>query len=215
MAIIIDGTNGIILGTLSINESSGISQGSLAINNTTGISVGSVTVNNANGASLVTADAAPFLVGQVCFFAMNSTPAGFLKCNGAAVSRTTYSALFSAIGTTYGAGNGSTTFTLPDLRGEFLRCLDDGRGIDSGRAMGTFQNSTRVMGQIFGSGFGFGGRVGSDNDLIDNGDTGSGQVNVGAWGDLWGGVGPPAVQWIRNTVRTRPRNIALLACIKF
>jgi hypothetical protein len=101
------------------------------------------------------------------------------------------------------------------LRGEFLRCLDDGRGIDSGRAIGTFQNSTRAMGQIFGINFGYGGRVGSDNDLIDNGDTGSGQVNVGAWGDLSTAGAPAGIQWYRNTVRIRPRNIAQLACIKF
>ena len=46
----------------------------------------------------------------------SSVPTGFLECNGAAVSRSTYSALFAIIGTTYGAGNGSTTFDLPDLQ---------------------------------------------------------------------------------------------------
>jgi microcystin-dependent protein len=45
----------------------------------------------------------------------SSVPSGFLECNGAAVSRTTYSALFAIVGTTYGAGNGSTTFNVPDL----------------------------------------------------------------------------------------------------
>jgi len=45
-----------------------------------------------------------------------SVPAGFLECDGAAVSRTTYADLFAVIGTTYGAGNGSTTFDLPDLQ---------------------------------------------------------------------------------------------------
>src|SRR6056300_1791590 len=46
----------------------------------------------------------------------SSIPTGFLECDGAAVSRTTYSALFSAIGTTYGVGDGSSTFNLPDLQ---------------------------------------------------------------------------------------------------
>jgi len=46
----------------------------------------------------------------------SSEPSGFLECNGAAVSRTTYADLFAIIGTTYGAGNGSTTFDLPDLQ---------------------------------------------------------------------------------------------------
>lgn len=77
--------------------------------------------------------------GAVMAFARSTAPAGWLKANGTAVSRTTYAALFAAIGTTFGAGDGSTTFNLPDLRGEFLRGWDDARGIDSGRAFGTLQ----------------------------------------------------------------------------
>ncbi len=48
-----------------------------------------------------------------------SAPSGYLLCDGSAVSRSTYAALFSTIGTTYGAGDGSTTFNLPDLRGRY------------------------------------------------------------------------------------------------
>jgi microcystin-dependent protein len=66
-------------------------------------------------------------------------PAGFILCAGSAVSRTVFSDLFRAIGTTYGVGDGSTTFNLPDLRGEFIRGLDAGRGVDSGRALGSAQ----------------------------------------------------------------------------
>lgn len=79
--------------------------------------------------------------GAVMAFARSTAPAGWLKANGAAVSRTTYSALFAAIGTTFGAGDGSTTFNLPDLRGEFLRGWDDARGVDSGRTFGSWQDS--------------------------------------------------------------------------
>ena len=77
----------------------------------------------------------------------NSTtiPTGFLKENGAAISRTTYAALFAIIGTTYGVGDGSTTFNLPDSRGEFFRGLDDGRGLDSGRALWVAQDASRVL----------------------------------------------------------------------
>lgn len=78
-------------------------------------------------------------VGAVVPLAYNGTPAGWLKCNGATVSRSTYASLFSAIGTTYGAGDGSTTFALPDLRGVFIRGVDDGRGLDTGRSMGSYQ----------------------------------------------------------------------------
>ena len=54
--------------------------------------------------------------GLIIPWSDSSIPSGFLECNGQAVSRTTYSALFAVIGTTYGSGNGSTTFNLPDLQ---------------------------------------------------------------------------------------------------
>lgn len=63
--------------------------------------------------------------GTIIPFAGNVVPAGFLVCNGAAVSRTTYASLFAAIGTLYGAGDGSTTFALPDYRGRVLQGADD------------------------------------------------------------------------------------------
>lgn len=66
-------------------------------------------------------------------------PAGWLECNGAAISRAAYAKLFLAIGETYGAGDGAATFNLPDLRGEFIRGLDAGRGVDAGRILGTAQ----------------------------------------------------------------------------
>lgn len=69
--------------------------------------------------------------GAVLAYAKNTPPAGYLACNGAAVSRSTYAALFAAIGTTFGAGNGTTTFNLPDLRAEFIRGWDNGRGVDN------------------------------------------------------------------------------------
>lgn len=84
-------------------------------------------------------DVLDIMVGQVAMFAMGTPKPGWLKCNGAAVSRTTYAALFAEIGTTFGSGNGSTTFNLPDMRGEFPRGWDEGRGIDTGRVLGSFQ----------------------------------------------------------------------------
>jgi microcystin-dependent protein len=88
-------------------------------------------------AAIPSADSVP--AGTVIWTARSSAPTGYLKANGAAVSRTTYATLFSAIGTQFGAGDGSTTFNLPDLRGEFVRGLDDGRGIDAGRTLGSAQ----------------------------------------------------------------------------
>lgn len=77
--------------------------------------------------------------GMVMHFAGAAAPSGWLVCDGSAVSRAYYADLFSAIGTVYGAGDGSTTFNLPDLRGEFLRGLDSGRGVDAARALGSAQ----------------------------------------------------------------------------
>jgi hypothetical protein len=79
--------------------------------------------------------------GKIDEFATPTAPPGWLFCDGSAVSRTTYAALFLAIGTAHGAGNGSSTFNLPDYRGVFLRGLDAGRGLDPGRAFATYQNN--------------------------------------------------------------------------
>jgi phage-related tail fiber protein len=78
--------------------------------------------------------------GMVSYFARNTAPTGWMKANGAAISRTTYATLFAAIGTTFGAGDGATTFNVPDLRGEFIRGWDNGRGVDSGRTFGSEQS---------------------------------------------------------------------------
>lgn len=83
-------------------------------------------------------------VGAYEIMAAPTIPVGYLYCDGRAVSRTTYSALFNVIGTRFGAGDGSTTFNLPDWRGNFMRGWDDGRGMDSGRAFGSQQASQNV-----------------------------------------------------------------------
>lgn len=78
--------------------------------------------------------------GLVATFARSTAPTGWLKANGAAVSRTAYADLFAAIGTTHGAGDGFNTFNLPDLRGEFIRGWDDSRGVDGDRVLGSWQS---------------------------------------------------------------------------
>lgn len=79
--------------------------------------------------------------GGIVFHCGTTAPAGTLKANGAEVSRTAYARLFAVIGTTFGAGNGTTTFNLPDYRGAFIRALDDGKGRDPGRTLAAFQDS--------------------------------------------------------------------------
>jgi phage-related tail fiber protein len=146
--------------------------------------------------------------GTVIHVAMNTAPTGYLKANGAAVSRTTYAALFAAIGTTFGAGDGSTTFLLTDLRGEFVRGWDDGRGVDSGRAFGSAQAGE----------FGSHTHSGSTAAVRYNnatGASGSGFTvrNLNAGGSQTETMN--ATISSAGGTETRPRNVALLACIKF
>lgn len=171
--------------------------------------------------------------GAVAFFARSTAPVGYLKANGAAVSRTAYSALFASVGTTFGAGDGATTFNLPDLRGEFLRGWDDGRGVDTGRVFGSAQLATRirafladqalndtdspaaftaVLGIVSGQQDQF-GLAPQSTDRAAGG---------GQWAEpiddnvSWGGRGSNGGSGAKNSFFTvRPRNLAFLACIKF
>ena len=79
-------------------------------------------------------------IGSVFNLATTTVPTGFLECNGAAVSRSTYASLFAAISTTWGSGDGSSTFNLPDLRGQFVRGWDNSAGVDSGRSFASSQS---------------------------------------------------------------------------
>lgn len=146
-------------------------------------------------------DATP--VGAIMGFSMSTVPTGWLECSGAAVSRTTYADLFAAIGTTYGAGDGSTTFNLPDLRGEFLRGWDHGRGVDAGRGPGSFQD----------------GEVEEHDHITPIYDTGIGYPSAGvspATGVAPSGNRSSTVTKTSATggAETRPRNVAVMYCIK-
>ena len=160
------------------------------------------------------------LVGIVGYFARNTAPEGWLKCNGANISRTTYTALFNAIGTTFGSGDGST-FGIPDLRGKFIRGWDDGRGIDSGRSFGNTQISSA--------------KLPNNTFTTDNPGTHrhtSTQPGIFILKRYWF---PSRAAFIPNNIQqntslagshshtitgggdaeTRPKNVALLACIKY
>ncbi|MBS7660554.1 tail fiber protein [Pseudomonas lalucatii] len=176
---------------------------------------GSITGLNANNLASGTVPEARLLgvyAGEVAYFAMAAPPTGWLKANGAAVSRSTYAALFAAIGTTYGAGNGSTTFNLPDLRGEFIRGWDDGRGVDGGRALGSAQAA--LAPDIPRDGWGTTGSAPQPSVSVL-----AGRLVVGSGG----GEIAETLESLRaagNNVTpsagdNRPRNIALLACIKY
>ncbi|MCS5748470.1 tail fiber protein [Klebsiella quasipneumoniae subsp. quasipneumoniae] len=156
--------------------------------------------------------------GDIKYTARSTAPTGWLKADGDAVSRTTYAALFAAIGTTFGAGDGSTTFNLPDLRGEFIRGWDDGRGVDASRTFGSAQKGTIV------------GAKDDNNDdanasFLAKGST----VDYGSDGVLFADYPGISAYYLNLTEKTaitsagqnqffsvtRPRNVALLACIKY
>lgn len=142
--------------------------------------------------------------GAVLWFARSTPPIGFLECNGAAVSRTTYAALFAVIGTTFGAGDGSTTFNLPDLRAEFIRGWDHGRGIDANRAFGSAQaGSTIKVDEDSG-----------DYNMAFDAD-GADKVDV-ITKTTMSGYGSTSAADVshRKLSGLRPRNVALLPCIK-
>lgn len=154
------------------------------------------------------------------FFAGASVPPGWLVSDGAAVSRVAYAKLFAAIGTTYGAGDGSTTFNLPDLRSEFLRGLDAGRGVDAGRVLGSMQGD--AIRNITGS-LTAGSSV--DTQFVDSmqavgafavipGNKGFTQDISGAAGQA-SGASFDASRVVPTAAENRPRNIAMTACIKY
>jgi len=137
--------------------------------------------------------------GSIIYHAASSAPSGFIKANGASLSTSTYADLFAAIGYTYGGSGGS--FNVPDLRGEFLRGWDDSRGVDSGRSFGSYQADD------FGS---------------------HSHTAYGAFSSTWFSVYARSGNWgseryittnsyqtaTTGSADTRPRNRALLACIK-
>lgn len=135
-------------------------------------------------------------VGGVVAFAMSTAPAGFLKANGAEISRTTFAALFAKIGTTFGAGDGSITFNLPDLRGEFIRGWDDGRWADPDRVFGSPQADDLKAHTHTQN---IGGTVSSQFSTVTSSGPGNASRNTGSTGGT----------------ETRPRNVALLYAIKY
>ena len=149
--------------------------------------------------------------GAVMPFAMDSAPSGWLAANGDAVSRSTYAALFAAISTTHGVGNGSKTFNLPDVRGIFVG------GSGSQTISGTTYNKTFAAkeGDAFQGHWheiwgiaSQGAQVGGADDVQTATSLLSSTSVRAAVSD--GTNGTP-----RTASETRPANIALLYCIKF
>jgi hypothetical protein len=212
--------------------------GEIQLNNTSFAteSSGLITVKNSK---LDTDAVFPTFVGLILPFAYDtsgSPPFGFFECDGAAVSRTAYSDLFSAIGTTWGVGDGSTTFNLPDLQGAFLRgagdnasnymAKDTGSGTRypfSGPSVGSFENDQfqgfQVGGESSGTRYGIvqGGLGLETATSASNTNYGYSDYNLAfkGYSNMLTAVADNTNGAPRKGTETRPFNAGINYCIKY
>ena len=174
------------------------------------------------------------IVGTVAYFGRSSPPKGWLACNGASLNKVEYEDLYNIIGTTYGSAD-SNSFNLPDLRGEFIRCWDNGRGVDKYPTY-TYGGSTTESNRPFNSSVQSYATKTLSGQMYKISETwayGGGGGTGAFWKPQYGG-------WNANNTpeysdssnsgilnfdtslasnsslgETRPRNIALLICIKY
>jgi microcystin-dependent protein len=163
-------------------------------------------------------------VGTVNWFAAATAPVGWLVADGRAVSRSAYAALYAVIGITYGTGDGTSTFNLPDLRGMFLRGVDNAggtaRGCDPARAFGSTQNFAiqRITGSIRGISETFSGTATSDpgSSLFKSSNGPScGGTPTSADTSPAGTLAFDSACSVNSSTETRPMNVAMLPCIKY
>lgn len=156
-------------------------------------------------------------VGNIVYRASTNIPGNMLICNGAAISRTEYATLFNDIGTTFGEGDGSTTFNIPDLRGVFIRGLDQGRGLDPDRQLGSYQEDAQQN---------ITGEIGQFNNLAAFLGTPEGAFDFHNFGpqigirttsatDNWITIDFDASRQVRTASEVRVKNVALVPCIYF
>ena len=219
MAIVINGS-----GTVTGLSVGGLPDGTVD-NDTIASGVASSKLTGAlpaiSGASLTGIEGV--LAGLILPFANTSVPSGFLSCDGSAVSRSTYATLFTAIGTVWGTGDGSSTFNVPDLRGAFLRGTGShgtsnmAKGTDfAGASVGAFENDQmqdhRHEAESGGKGLGWQSLGANANYYI------VGEILAHDFSN-WIEVGNPKTNNSQGTPRTgdetRPFNASILYCIKY
>lgn len=169
-------------------------------------------------------------VGTILAHAANTPPSGFLECNGTAISRSTYATLFSTISTTFGVGDGSSTFALPDLRGQFIRGWANTGSTDASRVFGSTQtdqnknhthttDSTSLTGGIrkISEGFGAGGSAtGVFTKTADGNNTITGSSSTSPVGGVdFDGTHTHTISSSGGGTEARPTNLALMYIIKF
>ena len=180
-------------------QASEVTRGVLELATAAEVEVGANSIKAITPATLNAALAALGLAnppGSITAYAGLTAPAGYFICDGSQVSRTEYADLFAVVGETFGVGDGSTTFNLPDLRGEFIRGFDGSRGADTGRVFGSFQ-ADEVISHAH---TGVAGDAGDDPQRI-----GGGNRSVDSDTYTTNAVGGD---------ETRPRNVALNYIIK-
>ena len=184
-------------------RSQGITSNEMASNSVTTSAIANGAVTQAKTSNCLVP------TGAVMAFAMNVTPTGWMVCNGTLHSRTTYAALFEAIGTLYGAGDGSTTFALPDLRGYFVRGFGGASGDFGVQQDDAFENFT--------------GTIQIDAFILPTGAFNTDSTTRGEFINTTGVPGPTgsAVKVeldpstvARTSTETRPKNIPMRYCIK-
>lgn len=156
-------------------------------------------------------------VGDIKYRAGNVVPDTWMEADGRLLSRSTYAELFAVIGTTYGSTNGSN-FRLPDLRGEFLRGWDNGRGVDDGRALGSHQGDAirNITGNLSAEIGGYSGfNIGNTLGVFQAG-TATSQAATGLLGYPGQSktVTFDASRVVPTADENRPRNNAMLVLIK-
>ena len=138
-------------------------------------------------------------VGSVFWLATQTAPEGYLICDGSAASRTEYADLFAAIGTTFGAGDGSTTFALPNLRAAFIRGAGSQNGYSS--TFGQKQEATKWV------------KIATDSKTVGNSDK-SVSSSFSSAGDARFSTQSITSPYSTPTYYFRPYNIALTPIIK-
>ena len=169
-------------------------------------------------------------VGTILAHAANTPPTGFLECNGSNISRSTYATLFSTISTTFGVGDGSSTFALPDLRGQFIRGWANTGSTDASRVFGSTQtdqnknhthttDSTTLTGGIRKISEGFlagGSATGVFTKTSDGNNSVTGSSSTSPVGGVdFDGTHTHTISSSGGGTEARPTNLALMYIIKF
>ena len=151
--------------------------------------------------------------GMIAPFGSSTAPEGWLICDGStlnALQDVAFRDLFSTIGTTWG-GSGEGDFKIPDLRGEFLRGVDKGRAVDVGRTVGTNQDHGIPKLE--------GGVQSEYNSMYGSSGIFKPVLGDNRYGDLTGSGGKgftfTSTDVIPDAPEVRPRNVAVLYCIKY